>query len=207
MKHEWRKKERQYYLPKNTPEYLTLPSFQFLTIDGEGSPESPEFQDYIGALYSVSYAIKMTLKKHNSLENYSDYTVYPLEGIWDLNEDAKKNFTGKINKEDFVFSLMIRQPDFVTSDFASEMIELTKKKKPHPFLDKLKIENIEDGSSIQMLHIGSFDNESESFNKMERFAEENHFKRLSKQHREIYLSDFRKIPKEKLKTVLRFKVS
>lgn len=203
MKYEWRKKEKHYYIPKTKPELITIPEYQFLTISGEGSPESDSFPDYISVLYSVSYAIKMTLKKQYPEK---DYTVYPLEGIWDINEEAKKNYTGTVDKKDFVFKLMIRQPEFVSSTFVTEMIDFTKKKKPHPLLENLMFEKITDGSCIQMLHVGSFDNEPESFKQMEQFASENNVNRLHKSHREIYLSDFRKVSEDKLKTVLRFNV-
>lgn len=206
-KHEWRKKEKDLYLPKNKPEVINIPEFRFVTIAGEGNPNSQLFSECIGVLYAMSYAIKMTLKKREPKpKGYHDYTVYPLEGIWDINEEAKKHFDGTLNKDDLVFKLMIRQPDFVERAFFLEMLELTKEKKPHALLDDVNFEQISDGKCIQMLHLGSYDDEPASFKLMEAFAEANHLKRLLKSHREIYLSDFRKVAPEKLKTVLRFKV-
>lgn len=205
MKHEWRKKEKTVYIPKNKPEIIDVLEYQFVSISGKGNPNSPAFADYITALYSLSYAIKMTLKKmDNPPQNYVDYTVYPLEGVWDINDEAKKNFSGTINKDDLVFTLMIRQPDFVNQAFFEEMLALTKNKKPQKLLTELKFEKITEGKCIQMLHIGSYDKEPESFQLMEAFAEKEGLKRASKIHREIYLSDFRKVAEEKLKTVLRF---
>lgn len=206
-KHEWRKKEKEYYLPKAKPEIIDIPAFKFVTISGAGNPNSQMFSNCIGVLYSVSYAIKMTLKKLEDKPNeYSDYTVYPLEGIWDINEKAKKEYDGTLNKDDLVFKIMIRQPDFVTEFFFNEMLELTKQKKPHILLDEIKFEVISDGKCVQMLHMGSFDNEPESFKQMELFAKSKNLERISKSHREIYLSDFKKVPTEKLKTLLRFNV-
>ena len=101
---------------------------------------------------------------------------------------------------------MIRQPDFVTDDFASDIISKTKKKKPHPLLDNVIYNSIAEGTCIQMMHIGSYDDEPASFKRMEDFCIENNFKRESKIHREIYISDARKVSKDKLKTVLRFKI-
>ena len=206
MKHEWRKKERELYLPKNQPELIDVPELQFLTISGKGNPNSNIFSEYIGVLYALSYAIKMTLKKGNELHDYFDYTVYPLEGIWDITEEAKKRYKGTIDKNDLVFKLMIRQPDFVNKSFFEEMMTLTKKKKPHALLKEVKFEKITDGRCVQMMHVGSYDKESESFEVMEAFAEKNNLLRSSKVHREIYISDFRKVAPEKLKTILRFKV-
>jgi hypothetical protein len=198
MKHEWRKEEKHIYLPKHKPQIVEIPEYKFLTISGEGNPNDEHFGDYISVLYSVSYGIKMGLKKDQKPEGYQDYTVYPLEGIWDLNEEAKRNYQGELNKDDLIFKLMIRQPDFVEQKYVNEVIERTKGKKPHPLLNQLRFEKVEDGRCIQMLHLGSYDDEPASFNRMEEFAEREGLTRISKSHREIYLSDFRKVPAEKL---------
>jgi len=206
MKHEWRKKEKEIYLPKNKPVIIQIPEYKYFTIEGTGNPNDDHFPEYIGVLYSLSYAVKMCPKKGLEPKGYFDYTVYPLEGVWDISEEARKTFNGKIDKNDLVFKLMIRQPDFVNEDFAMLILEQTKKKKPHELLDKVKFENIADGECIQMMHLGSYDNEPESFKLMEDFAENENYSRISKIHREIYLSDARKVAPEKLKTVLRFQV-
>lgn len=204
MKHEWRKHEKSIYLPKSKPEIIDVPTYKFLTIEGEGNPNGEQFTECIAALYSMSYGIKMQLKKGETPEGYCDYTVYPLEGVWDINDEAKKVFTGTINKDDLVYKVMIRQPDFVNEAFVEQIRTLVKAKKPQPLLDKVVFEEITEGKCIQMLHLGSYDNEATTFDIMEAFAEESGVKRLSKIHREIYLSDARKVAPEKLKTVLRF---
>ncbi len=204
MKHEWRKHEKAIYLPKNKPEIIDVPEYKYFTIEGEGNPNSDKFPEYIGVLYSLSYAVKMSVKKGVEPAGYFDYTVYPLEGVWDINEEAKKTYDGTLNKDDLVFQLMIRQPDFVDEDFAEKMIALTKEKKPHKLLGQVKFEKIKEGACVQMMHLGSYDDEPESFKKMEEFASVENRIRLHKTHREIYLSDARKVVPEKLKTVLRF---
>ena len=207
MKHEWRKKEKSVYLSKNDPELINIPEYQFISLSGEGNPNNPFFSECIGALYSVAYAIKMSLKKaKNPPENYIDWTVYPLEGVWDISEKSKQNFNGEIDKNELVFELMIRQPVFVTSAFFNEMLTLVKKKKPHELLDKITFKKITEGKCVQMMHVGSYDNEPISFKKMEAFAKSKNVIRESKIHREIYLSDFRKVAEEKLKTILRFQI-
>ncbi len=206
MRHEWKKNEKQYYLPKNRPEWISIPKFKFYTIEGSGNPNEDFFAEYIGVLYALSYGIKMSAKKGLEPKGYFEYTVYPLEGVWDISDEAKKSFNGTINKNDLVFKLMIRQPDFVEPDYALEMLEHIKRKKPHELLDQVKFEEIIEGDSVQMLHLGSYDNEPESFQLMEQFATRENFHRKSKIHREIYLSDARKVPADKLKTVLRFGV-
>ncbi len=207
MKHEWRKHEKSIYIPKSKPEIIDIPKSKYFTIKGAGNPNDDGFSDYIGVLYSLSYAVKMSYKNGLEPEGYFDYTVYPLEGIWDITEEAKRNFTDTISKDDLIFKLMIRQPDFVSNEFAEIITKLTVRKKPHKLLEKVKFEELYDGKCIQMLHIGSYDTEPDSFKIMEEFALENGLKRLSKTHREIYLSDPRKVIPEKLKTVLRFSVA
>jgi hypothetical protein len=204
MKHEWRKHEKQFYLPENKPVIIEVPAFKFFTIEGAGNPNDDFFGDYIGVLYSLAYAVKMSPKKGLAPESYFDYTVYPLEGIWDIKDEVKNSDTKSWGKDDLVFKLMIRQPDFVDKAFAMKMLELTKIKKPHELLDKVMFEEITDGRCIQMLHKGSYDSEPESFKLMEAFAEKNGLKRKGMNHREIYLTDARKTIPEKLKTVLRF---
>ncbi len=204
MKHEWRKAEKNFYLPKNKPEIINVPAFNFFTIEGKGNPNGDEFPGYVGVLYSLAYAVKMSVKKGIGPEGYFDYTVYPLEGVWDISDEAKKANATTLNKDELVFKLMIRQPGFVTDNYAKFIIEETKKKKPHPLLGKIHFEGITDGLCIQMLHLGSYDNEPASFKHMGEFAQQNGYKRTSMLHREIYLSDARKTDPEKLKTVLRF---
>ena len=206
MKHEWRKHEKEIYIPMNKPKFVKIPEFKFFTIQGSGNPNDDFFAEYIQVLYSLSYAVKMAPKAGLTSVNYFEYTVYPLEGVWDISKEAKEKFVGKIYKDSLIFNLMIRQPDFVTTEFAQEIIARTKKKKPSELLEKVKFDVIEDGECIQMMHLGSYDNEPETFKQMENFCQANNFIRESKQHREIYLSDARKVSSEKLKTVLRFKV-
>ncbi len=204
-KHEWRKKEKALYLPKNQPEIITIPEFKFITIEGEGSPAERIFSDNIGALYSLAYTIKMTPKKMDiTPKGYFDFTVYPLEGVWDINDKAKATFDGVINKDDFVYKLMIRQPDFVDESFYTEMLEVAKEKKKNPLLDQLNFEHISEGLCVQMLHLGPFEDEPASFERMEKFAKDKGLTRLSKVHREVYLSDTRRVTPDKFKTVLRF---
>ena len=206
MIHEWRKNDKQFYLPKDKPEAIVLPKFKFYSIEGTGNPNDDFFAEYIGVLYSLSYAVKMSPKQGNAPKGYFEYTVFPLEGVWDIDDPAKESYNGTLDKNSLVFKLMIRQPDFVSDDYALDTIERVKRKKPHELLEKIKFETIEEGHCIQMMHIGSYDSEPESFMKMALFANEKGFNRIGHNHREIYLTDARKVSLEKLKTVLRFRV-
>ena len=206
-KHEWRKAEKALYIPKPQAELIEIPEHKFITISGEGNPNSESFSEYISALYPMAYGIKMLPKKGDTIPaGYYDFTVYPLEGIWDINDEAKKTYNGILNKDDLVFKLMIRQPNFVDTAYFEYVQDAIRDKKPYRLLESLKFESITDGRCIQSLHIGPYDNEPISFKKMEAYATKIGVERASKVHREIYLSDFRRTAPEKLKTVLRFKV-
>ncbi len=206
MKYEWRKKEKDIYLPLKNPVLVDIPRFKYFTINGNGNPNSTFFGECIEALYAVSYTIRMSYKKGLQPENFYEYTVYPLEGIWDISEKAKQSFEGKIDKDELVFTLMLRQPDFVTNEFSKTVKEWALAKKGNPLIEKLTFDEIADGKCVQMMHIGSYDDEPESFSTMEEFCTKNQLKRKSKQHKEIYISDPRKVVPEKQKTVLRFAV-
>mgnify|MGYP003486232916 FL=1 len=206
-KYEWKKKEKNLYLPKAKPEIIDIPSFKFFTLEGKGNPNDEFFADYVGALYSLSYGVKMSYKKGIEPKGFYDYIVYPLEGVWDLTEKGREDYKkGFINKEELLFKLMIRQPDFVDDAYAKFIVEEAKKNKPNALLNDVKFEEIEEGKVVQMLHVGSYDSEVESFKIMEEFVKESGFERAEKLHKEIYLSDARKVEAEKLKTILRFKV-
>jgi hypothetical protein len=206
QKQNYRKEQKQFYQPGTKPELIILPSFKFFTIQGQGNPNDEFFGDYIQVLYALSYGIKMSPKQGQAPMGYYDYTVFPLEGVWDILDEAKADFTGTIDKNTLVFNLMIRQPAFVTNEYAQEIINKTKEKKNLPLLDIVKFETITERLCVQMLHIGSFDDEPASFRKMEEFASENGLKRKTLVHREICLSDPRKTATEKLRTVLRFQI-
>lgn len=195
MKHEWNEHEKNIYTPESTPELVDVPTYKYLSIRGMVDPKSELYSECIVALYSLSYAIKTTPRKKMKPEGYFDYTVYPLEGVWDSAKDGTPSF-----------NLMIRQPDFVTAELVEKIIALTMEKKPQDLLDRVKFEEITDGKCIQMLHTGSYKNETDSFKIMEDFAAETGGKRVSKTHRKIYLSDARKGTADELKTVLRFQL-
>lgn len=200
---DYKKNDKAFYLPKNKPEIIDIPSMRFAMIEGEGDPNGDAFSKVTEALYAFSYAVKMSYKGEHKPDGYYEYTVFPFEGIWDLVDPSR----GISDKSNFKYELMIRQPDFVNEDVFSFFLELAKKKKPNMYLDRVRFVEIKDGLSCQMLHLGSYDDEPASFEQMEKYCKSNGYTRLSKVHREIYLSDPRKTASEKLKTVLRFNVS
>ncbi|MGX7243829.1 GyrI-like domain-containing protein [Enterococcus quebecensis] len=203
MKFEWRKQEKELYLPKARPMEITVPKQKFYTISGKGDPNEPQFGEETAALYAMSYGIRMMPKKGIVPEGYFGYTVYPLEGIWTLSDEsvaAGREF----NKADLVYKIMIRQPDFVTEELALANLEQVSQKKFNLNNQNVKFETIEDGKCVQMLHVGSYDDEFKTFEIMKRYCDERQLVRRTFAHREIYLSDPRKVMPEKMKTVLRY---
>jgi len=179
-------------------------SKKFFCIKGKGNPNGNDFAERIGTLYSLAYAVRMMPKNGFTPEGYFEYTVYPLEGLWDLTEEGRKSEV--FNKDELLYTIMIRQPDFVNEKVVEKAFEIANKKKQNPLLKEVYFDEIEDGLAVQMLHLGSYDTEPESFNKMKEFIKDNGLKIKTLVHREIYLSDARKVDKDKLKTVLRYSV-
>ena len=198
MKHEWRRHEKELYAPKETPQLLSVPKQKFFMIRGKGDPNDEDFSERVGVLYSLSYAVRMMPKSGFIPDGYFEYTVYPLEGIWDACDIS--------DKSTFFYIIMIRQPDFVKDDVVKRAFEIANVKKPNPLLKEAYYGEIEEGLSVQVLHIGDYDDEPKSFEKMIKFMQENNLQKRGEAHREIYLSDARKVERNKLKTILRYMV-
>ena len=205
MKHEWRKHEKEIYLPKQIPTLVKIPKFKFITIKGQGNPNSKDFEHRIQALYPIAYTIKMMPKKGIVLDGYYEYTVYPLEGIWDLTERGRK--LDILDKNELVYTIMIRQPDFVTEDVFRKAVEMVMSKNNSKLFEEVQFEEIEEGLCVQMMHIGSYDDEPKSFAFMNQYIEDNSLELVTKVHREIYLSDARRVETSKQKTILRYRVN
>lgn len=200
-KYDWKKEEKNFYLSSKEPQLITFPAFKFFSLSGQGNPNDEFFADYIQCLFSLSYAAKMRWKKETGL----DYSVYPLEGTWSL-KSSNQIDSDSFNKNDLQFTLMIRQPDFISKEYAYEIMKQVKNKKQYPLLDKVTFDIIEEGLCVQMLHIGIYDTEPITFRKMNSFISMHNLSRTNAIHREIYLSDARRVQKDKLKTMLRFQV-
>jgi len=205
MKYEWRKQDKQLYLPKTSPTSIDVPKIKFFTLTGAGNPNNEAFSERVEALYSLSYAIRMMPKKNIIPEGYFEYTVFPLEAVWDLDEEGRK--LDYLDKDHFVYTVMIRQPEFVTEALMEQAKSLVQKKVPIDLLQSIQLEEMTEGLTVQCMHIGSYDDEPATFLKMQTYCDEHGLYRTEKQHREIYISDPRKTDPEKLKTVLRFKAA
>lgn len=188
-----------YQPPRNSFSIVSVPKMNFLTYSGKGNPNtSKDFQEGVESIYAVSYAIKMSPKRGFVPEGYFDYVVPPLEGLWWI-KGEKFDLT---DKDKFEWKIMIMQPDFINNEIFKNAIEYSIKNKGIDSIAKIKFEAIEEGLSVQILHIGSYDEEKETINKMKDFIKENNLKENGLHH-EIYLSDPRKVSSDKLKTILR----
>lgn len=200
MKYEWRKEDKALYQVKAKPSILRVPCQSYIMIDGKGDPNQEDFSERVGVLYALAYAIKMKYKKAPLDEVYTDFTVFPLEGLW------KQEKEGRLVKSELSYSIMIGQPDFITRELFEKTLAEVKVKKPNPLYDAICFERLEEGYSLAMLHVGFFDTENETFVEMERFCQQHNLKRISKVHREIYLNNLHRTDPSKLKTILRYQL-
>lgn len=210
---DYKKEFKDLYLPKTQPMEITVPAMTFIMVDGKGNPNDKdgEYQAAVELLYALSYTIKMNKKIRNEIEDYFDYVVRPLEGLWWL-EDDDMDFSKK-NK--YIWTSMIRQPEFVTKEIFDFACDELKKKKPHIDVSKARLEVFDEGLCVQCMHIGPFDQEHVTIEKIDKFILENNLindigsvyeKGSVRGHHEIYLSDPRRVNKEKMKTVIRHPV-
>lgn len=201
MKYEWKKSEKYLYGVKQKPQFIEVPTAYYIMIKGEGNPNEIDFSNRVSALYSLAYGIKMLFKnmKKEELE-YSDFTVFPLEGIWEKSDDEE------FDKSKLKYTIMIKQPYFITKEIFELAFEKVKKKKPNELYDEISFDCIESKKAIQILHIGSFDTEIESFEKLDNFASEMNLERSENLHTEIYLNNKNRTAEDKLKTILRYTV-
>lgn len=205
MKYEWKKNEKNWYGVKQKPVLIDFPSQQFITMEGQGDPNGEDFSDRVSALYSLAYAIKMFYKnmmKAEADEKITDFAVYPLEGIWEKAPTGDE----KLDKSRLKYTIMIKQPDWITQAIFDQALENARKKKPNDLYDAIRFSSMADGKSVQILHTGSYDDEPTSFAKMDKFTQELGLARNSSSHREIYLNNAGRTATDKLKTILRYSV-
>ena len=204
MAFDFKKEYKEFYMPKNKPEIVNVSAANYIAVRGIGDPneEGGTYQQAISVLYTIAYTLKMSYKTDYRIEGFYDYVVPPLEGFWWQDNVEGVDYT---DKSAFNWISVIRLPDFITKkDFDWAVETATKKKK----LDcsKAVFLTVDEGLCVQIMHIGPFDNEPESVAAMDRFLTDNGFQNDfsdTRLHHEIYLSDARKVPPEKWKTVIR----
>ncbi|MBQ7003729.1 MAG: GyrI-like domain-containing protein [Oscillospiraceae bacterium] len=204
MPFDFKKEYKEFYMPKNKPQIVTIPKMNYIAVRGKGDPneEGGAYQQAISVLYAVAYTLKMSDKTDYKIEGFFEYVVPPLEGFWWQDAVAGVDYA---NKDDFNWISVIRLPDFVTAKDLAWAVETAAKKKK---LDCSKAEflTIEEGLCVQIMHHGSYAGEPETVALMDAYLAENGYVNDMSEdrlHHEIYLSDPRKAAPEKWKTVIR----
>ena len=204
MAFDFKKEYKEFYLPAAKPSIVTVPPMNYIAIRGQGDPnqEDGAYKQAIGLLYGIAFTIKMSKMGDHRIEGYFDYVVPPLEGFW-----WQDGVTGidYAHKERFRWISVIRLPDFVTEEDIDWAKEEASRKKKMDF-SAAEFFRYEEGLCVQCMHLGAYDNEPATVDRMHRFMEEQGYSldiTDQRMHHEIYLSDARKIAPEKLKTVIR----
>lgn len=201
---DYKKEYKEFYLPPKTPGIITIPEINYLSVQGKGDPNEPEgeYKAAVGMLYAIAFTIKMSGRAGHKIDGYFSYVVPPLEGLWKMAGNVPIDYA---HKENFEWRAMIRLPEFVTKEeFDWAVSEATEKKQMD--FSKVTYFTYQEGLCVQCMHIGSYDDEPATIQKMKAFFEEQGYaedlseKRL---HHEIYLSDPRRTAKERLRTVIR----
>lgn len=204
MAFDYKKEYKEFYMPKNQPVIVDIPKMQYIAVQGVGDPnvEGGEYKNAIGVLYALAYTLKMSYKTDYQIEGFFEYVVPPLEGFWW--QEGISGFDYK-RKEEFHWISVIRVPDFVKEKDFRWAVETVEQKKKID-CSQAQLLTIEEGLCVQMMHLGSFDDEPASVALMDAYIkEQGYVNDINKDrlHHEIYMSDARRVPPEKWKTVIR----
>ena len=204
MAFDFKKEYKEYYMPKDKPSIITVPKMNYIAVRGQGDPnaEDGEYKQSIGLLYGVAYTIKMSKKGDRKIDGFYDFVVPPLEGFWWQDGIEGIDYD---RKESFHWISVIRLPDFVSkSDFEWAVEEATRKKTTD--FSAVEYMEYDEGVCVQCMHIGSYDEEPATVARMHEHLDIQGYSvdiSTDRMHHEIYLSDPRKVPPEKRKTVIR----
>ena len=204
MAFDFKKEYKEFYMPKNKPEIVTVPQANYIAVRGKGNPNEIDgaYQKAISILYAVAYTLKMSYKTEHKIEGFFEYVVPPLEGFW-----WQDNVDGidYADKAAFNWISVIRLPEFITQKDFEWAVETASEKKK---LDCSSAEflTVDEGLCVQIMHIGAFDDEPQTVTLMDDYIAQNGYENditESRLHHDIYLSDARKVAPEKWKTVIR----
>ncbi|MGN1416133.1 MAG: GyrI-like domain-containing protein [Oscillospiraceae bacterium] len=204
---DYKKEYKDLYQPTAKPSLIEVPEMIFIAVDGKGDPNTcEEYKTAMEILYGLSFTIKMSKMNGTQPEGYFEYVVPPLEGLW---HQEGINGIDYSRKKDFIWTSMIRQPEFVTEEVFETAKAVLSKKKPGLDLSLARYMKMTEGLCVQIMHKGPYDDEPASIEKLKRFIEENGLAEDfsdKRHHHEIYLSDPRKCAPERLRTVIRHPV-
>jgi hypothetical protein len=204
MAFDFKKEYKEFYLPKNKPEIVTVPPANYIAVRGYGDPneEGGSYQQAVGILYAVAYTLKMSNKTDYKIKEFYEYVVPPLEGFWWQDGIDGVNYS---DKSTFNWISVIRLPEFVTREDFDWAVRMASAKKK---IDCSSAEylTVDEGLCVQMMHIGPYDDEPASVAFMDEYIAHNGYANdmnSERMHHEIYLSDPRKCSPDKMKTVIR----
>ncbi len=204
MAFDFKKEFKEFYLPKNRPEIITVPKMNYIAVRGNGNPneEDGAYKKALEVLYAVSYTLKMSYKSDYKIEGFFEYVVPPLEGFW---WQDGKNGIDYSDKSKFNWISVIRLPDFIKKENFGWAVDTASKKKKID-CGIAEFISIDEGLCVQIMHNGPYDDEPATIKLMDDFIHKNGYENDINEvrlHHEIYLSDPRKTAPEKLKTVIR----
>lgn len=191
------KEDKTYYTAKVNPQIIEFPKVSCLTFEGRGEPAGKAFTEAVQALYPLAYGVKGLCKKDGR-----DFAVAKLEGLWWVKSNKPAL---EVPRGEWYWKLLVRLPDFVTSEIVDKARQEVMKKKEIGLLKEIKFERITEGKCVQVLHIGPYSTEPQTIEKMRKTMKENNLTENGFHH-EIYLSDPRKTLPQKMKTILRHPV-
>jgi hypothetical protein len=196
-KRDLKKELKQWYAaPASSVSLVTVPALNYLMADGRGDPNtSPEFKAAVAALYPLAYALKFMVRKSEGI----DYGVMPLEGLWWAGDIRTFSMA---RKGDWRWTVMIMQPEWISSALVETARAQVGKKHPALGLDAVRFERLDEGPAAQLLHTGPFSEEGPTIQRLHDWIAGQKYQRRGKHH-EIYLNDFRKTAPARLKTIIR----
>lgn len=197
-KYDVKKAHRELYAPPAKDFVVVdVPELRYLAVDGHGDPNtSTAYAQAVEALFTTAYTLKFASKK--ALDR--DFVVGPLEGLW--RADDPQSFVTR-DKQAWSWTMLISQPDWITEDMVRAALAEAAKKKDNPALAGVRLISLTEGKSVQILHIGSYDDEAPTLDRLHRRYLPDNGLTFNGDHHEIYLSDARRTEPAKLKTILR----
>jgi hypothetical protein len=199
-----RRELRHLYTARTEPALLEVPELSFLMVDGSGDPNTdPAFGDAIATLYPVAFTLKFTVKQRP--EDAVDYPVMPLEALWWNTPEQTLDLSAG-SKSQWSWTAMILVPDLVTPEMVSDALEAAAARRALPAAGRLRLEHFEEGESAQVMHIGPYDAEAPTIQRLHAFIASSGAAPRGRHH-EIYLGDPRRAAPEKLRTIVRQPVS
>lgn len=204
MPFDYKKADKEFYLPSKTPGVITVPAMNFLAVRGQGDPNVVDgaYQQALRMLYAVAFTIKMSKLGQHKLAGYFDYVLPPLEGLWWQEGIQGVDYA---RKQDFQWISLIRLPEFATREVFTWAIQEASEKKQQDF-SSVEFFSWREGLCVQCMHIGPYDDEPATIAVMNEYAAAQGYREdfcAGRYHHEIYLSDARRCKPERLKTVIR----